>query len=137
MDLKNCTKRFFDKGTEYDLDVLIDPDPGSHPVLVSELPVLILDENTPYQITAMETNTLVPSSIADFSDANRCNTHNTVVCDNNEAPAPILHQSTQHPIFNLIMNMRTTRMMMSNTSTLRMLMRIIVMTLAQLSKDKL
>ena len=55
----------------------------------TELSRFLLEENTPDQIAAVDTITLVPSAIVSVSTSSICITHTTSGCDNNDAPNPI------------------------------------------------
>ena len=109
LEFRNFTKELFDWDTEDDLDGLIDPDPVSHPELSNELPGMILEEDTPCSVNKLETQRLVPNAVsaAAASASKIFITNNTGVCDNSDTPNPILHQSNQHLIWNLMTNIRT------------------------------
>ena len=89
MEFKNRTRENFDWYIEYDLDGLIDPDHGSHPELAAELPGVLLEEDIPRPVAAMEIEILDPNNIAAAAAANRGIKNTTGLYDDIYAPTPI------------------------------------------------
>ena len=89
MKFRNFTKENFDWGAEDDLGGLIDPYPGSHPELDTELPVVLLEDDTPGPVSAVETKTLDPNAIATASSDNSGIINTKGFYDYSNAPTPI------------------------------------------------
>ena len=78
--------------TEDDLDGLIEQNPGIHPKLAADLPVVIPEEDNPCPIATVETKTLEPNDIAAAAETNSGIKHTPGVCDGNNAPTPFLNK---------------------------------------------
>ena len=89
LEFRNQTKEPFNWDTEYELVGLIDQDPGIHPELAADLPGVILEENTPVPVAAVDTKKLNPNAIAAATTANSGIKNTTGVYDGSDAPTPI------------------------------------------------
>ena len=89
MEFNNRTRENFDWYIEYELDGLIDPDHGSHPELAAELPRVLLEEDIPGPVAAMEIEILDPNIIAAAAAANSGIKNTTGLYDDSYDPTPI------------------------------------------------
>ena len=89
MEFRNCTKHFFDWDTEDDLDELIDPDIGSHPELAAESSGMLLEEDTPCPVYAVQNEKIDPNNIATADGAKSGIKNTTGVYDYSDDPNPI------------------------------------------------
>ena len=64
LEFRNRTKETIDWDNEDEQDGLIETDPGIHTELVPEFTVVLLEEDTPGPVAAVETKTLDTNSIA-------------------------------------------------------------------------
>ena len=63
LEFRNRTKEKLDQDIKYDLDGLLETDIGIHPELVNEFPVVLLKEDNPDPVAALETKILDPNTI--------------------------------------------------------------------------
>ena len=98
MDVRNRTKENFDWDTEDDLYSLIETDPGSHPELDYWFPGLLVEEDIPGPVAAVETKKLDPNDIAATASDNSGIKNTTGVYDDSNTPTPIF---TIKPIYNM------------------------------------
>ena len=86
----NRTREIFDWDTEDDLDGLLQPDHGSHPEFANYFQGVLLEEDIPGSVTAVETKILDPNTIAAATSGNSCITNTTEVYDDSDATTPFL-----------------------------------------------
>ena len=89
MDFRNRTKEIFDWDTQDDLGVLIEQDPGSHPDLAADFRQVILEEDTPIPIAAVETKTFFRNAIAAAASATSGIKNTTGFYYDRDSPTPI------------------------------------------------
>ena len=128
LEFRNRTKEFFEWETEYDLDGLMEPYPGSHPDLAAEFPVLILEGDTTGPITAVDTETIGPNNISDASASNNSITNTQGFCDDRNSPTPIFSPINPTPDTISMSNL------MMKISTLVVIIRIVMMVMVYLRK---
>ena len=88
IQILETTLNYFDWDTEDELDGLIEPDPGIQPDSDTELPVLLMDEETPGLVAVMDTKTLEPNAIIYSTSANIFIPDTIVVCDDSNTLTP-------------------------------------------------
>ena len=69
--------------------IRIESYPGIHPELASEYPGVILQENTPGHVAAVETKIIDPNTITSANFSNNDITNTTSMSDDNDTPTPI------------------------------------------------
>ena len=96
MEFRNRTRERLYWYTEDDIDGILDPDHGIQPKLVSEFPVLFLEEDTPGPVTAVDTEIIDHNTIAAAADANSGVTNTTGLYNYSNAPTPIFTINPTH-----------------------------------------
>ena len=62
LEFRSRIREFFDWDTEYELDVVLDPDYGSYSELAAEIPGVLLEEDIPGTVAAVETEIIHPKT---------------------------------------------------------------------------
>ena len=86
LEFRNQGQESFYWDTEDDLDGLLDPDHGSHPELAAELPGVLLEEDNPGPVSAVDTKILYPYSISTAAAYNSVIKNTTGLYDDSDAP---------------------------------------------------
>ena len=123
MEFRNHTKDKSEREIEDGMDGLIEANQGHHPKLATDFPRVILEEDIPGPVAAVETKIIDPNAIAAAATANSGITNTTGLYYNSDDPTPFIQQ-IQHLRWNPNMNTRKTMMMI----------RIMMMTMNKLRK---
>ena len=70
---------------------MIESDPGCHPKLYDELPVVLLEENITGPAEALEDEFIEENAVATTTSTNSSIVHNPGVCDDNSDPISMIN----------------------------------------------
>ena len=90
LELTNHTKEKFEWDIEDDLYGLIDTGYARHPALAADFLGVLLEEDIPGSVDSVEAESIDGNSIATTDASNSDIVHTPGVCDDNDAPTPIL-----------------------------------------------
>ena len=90
MEFRNLTRENFDWDTEDEVYGLLEPDHGIHPELATEFPGVLLEEEIPGPVAAVEAEILYPNAIDAAAAANSGIVNTTGVYDGDDSPSPFL-----------------------------------------------